>query len=244
MNSSQRALAIALVVGAGLAAGFLSYRLQSSRPLLSSAGPPRAGVSADADAAAPGADAPGAIAPEAPPPLRPVPTTMPDLELPDLSGKARSLRSFGGRPLIINFWATWCAPCRREIPLLRELRQRYRADQLEIVGIAVDFSSAVQEYLRYTPIDYPLLVGEQQGLAAAEQFGMEPVLPFSVFADTQGRIVAVKVGELHREEADFILTEIRNVDKGQIGLSQAREQIEAQLKELAVQRATAQQKGG
>ena len=240
MNSSQRALAIALVVGAGLAAGFLSYRLQSSRPLLPSAGPPRAGVSADADA--PGEDAPGAVAPEAPP--RPVPTTMPDLELPDLAGKARSLRSFGGRPLIINFWATWCAPCRREIPLLRELRQRYRADQLEIVGIAVDFSSAVQEYLRYTPIDYPLLVGEQQGLAAAEQFGMEPVLPFSVFADTQGRIVAVKVGELHRDEADFILTEIREVDKGQIGLAQAREQIEAQLKELAVQRAKAQQNGG
>ena len=240
MNSSQRALATALVVGAGLAAGFLSYRLQSSRPLLPSAGPPRAGVSADADA--PGEDGPGAVAPEAPP--RPVPTTMPDLELPDLAGKARSLRSFGGRPLIINFWATWCAPCRREIPLLRELRQRYRADQLEIVGIAVDFSSAVQEYLRYTPIDYPLLVGEQQGLAAAEQFGMEPVLPFSVFADTQGRIVAVKVGELHREEADFILTEIRNVDKGQIGLAQAREQIEAQLKELAVQRAKAQQNGG
>jgi thiol-disulfide isomerase/thioredoxin len=169
---------------------------------------------------------------------------MPDLELPDLAGKARSLRSFGGRPLIINFWATWCAPCRREIPLLRELRQRYRADQLEIVGIAVDISAAVQEYLRYTPIDYPLLVGEQQGLAAAEQFGMEPVLPFSVFADTQGRIVAVKVGELHRDEADFILTEIREVDKGQIGLAQAREQIEAQLKELAVQRAKAQQNGG
>ena len=240
MNSSQRALATALVVGAGLAAGFLSYRLQSSRPLLPSAGPPRAGVSADADA--PGEDAPGAVAPEAPP--RPVPTTMPDLELPDLAGKARSLRSFGGRPLIINFWATWCAPCRREIPLLRELRQRYRADQLEIVGIAVDISAAVQEYLRYTPIDYPLLVGEQQGLAAAEQFGMEPVLPFSVFADTQGRIVAVKVGELHRDEADFILTEIREVDKGQIGLAQAREQIEAQLKELAVQRAKAQQNGG
>jgi thiol-disulfide isomerase/thioredoxin len=248
VNSSQRALAIALVVGAGLAAGFLSYRLQSSRPLLPSAGPPRAGVSADADADAPGADAPGAdapgaVAPEAPP-LRPVPTTMPDLELPDLAGKARSLRSFGGRPLIINFWATWCAPCRREIPLLRELRQRYRADQLEIVGIAVDISAAVQEYLRYTPIDYPLLVGEQQGLAAAEQFGMEPVLPFSVFADTQGRIVAVKVGELHRDEADFILTEIREVDKGQIGLAQAREQIEAQLRELAVQRAKAQQNGG
>ena len=166
------------------------------------------------------------------------------LSFSGVDGAPMPMARLHGKALLLNFWATWCAPCRREIPLLRELRQRYRADQLEIVGIAVDISAAVQEYLRYTPIDYPLLVGEQQGLAAAEQFGMEPVLPFSVFADTQGRIVAVKVGELHREEADFILTEIRNVDKGQIGLAQAREQIEAQLKELAVQRAKAQQNGG
>jgi thiol-disulfide isomerase/thioredoxin len=240
VNLPQRALAIALVVGAGLAAGFLSYRLESARaaravPALTVASP----------VTTPGVATPGVATPDvtahAP---RPVPAMLPQLELPDLAGNNRSLSSFGGRPLIINFWATWCAPCRREIPLLRELRQRYRSDRLEIVGIAVDFSAAVQEYLRHTSIDYPLLVGEQQGLAAAEQFGLEPVLPFSVFADTQGRIVAVKIGELHREEADFILTEIHSLDLGQIDLPAAREQIQARLKALAVQRAKAQQNSG
>jgi thiol-disulfide isomerase/thioredoxin len=238
LNPPQRALAIALVVGMGLATGFLSYRLQSNRPLPPATGTPPSNVSPDADTLSAGASEPQPAAPHA------VPSVLPDLQLPDLAGKSRSLRSFSGRPLIVNFWATWCAPCRREIPLLQELRQRHRAERLEIVGIAIDFGAAVQEFLRHTPIDYPLLVGEQQGLAAAEQFGVEPVLPFSVFVDAQGRIIAVKIGELHREEADFILGEITALDQGQTDLAQAREQIEGRLKELAVERAKAQQKGG
>jgi len=225
LNRAHRALAVAAVIGAGLAAGFLSYRLQSPRPLL----PARSAL---------------AIEPRTPdatdqPPA--VPDSIPDLRLPDLSGTPRSLRSFTGRPLIVNFWATWCAPCRHEIPLLRDLRHRYRSDRLEVVGIAIDFTTAVRDYLRSTPIDYPLLIGEQDGLAAAEQFGMRTVLPFSVFADSQGQIVALKVGELHVEEADFILGEIAALDARKIDRAAARQQIEAQLRELAVERAKAQQ---
>jgi len=243
LKSLQRAVAVALVVGAGLAAGFASYRLQSERH-----SPPVPGE-LDSPAAAsgialPGSDAePGSAAAPAPP-SRPVPSTVPDLALPDLTGATRTLRSFSGRPLIINFWATWCAPCRREIPLLRELRERYRGERLEIVGIAVDVGSAVQEYLRHTPIDYPVLVGEQQGLEAAAQFGMDTVLPFSVFADGQGRIVALKIGELHRDEADFILTQMRALAAGQVNMAQARSQIASRLRELAVDRAKAQQNSG
>ena len=86
---------------------------------------------------------------------------------------------------------------------------------------------------------------EAHGLGeSAGQFGMRTVLPFSVFADAQGRIVALKVGELHVEEADFILGEIRSLDRGQIGMQDAREQIGAQLRQLAVERAQAQQNGG
>ncbi|HEY3809761.1 MAG TPA: TlpA disulfide reductase family protein [Steroidobacteraceae bacterium] len=239
MNRPQRALAVTLVVALGLAAGFISYRLQSLAPL-----PP-----ARSALPAPSNGGPAVIQPqstdgsdEAPPP--PVPDSLPDLTLPDLSGKPRSLRSFGSRPLIVNFWATWCAPCRREIPLLRDLRQRYRADRLEVVGIAVDFAAAVRDYLRQTPIDYPVLIGEQDGLAAAEQFGMRTVLPFSVFVDAQGRIVALKVGELHVEEADFILGEIHSLDRGQVSLKDARARIDAQLRELAIDRAKAQQNKG
>ena len=230
MTRLQRALAVALVVGVGLAAGFLSYRLQSGRthspPVLNA-------LPTNAETAA----APDAVAPA---PL-PVPSVVPDLTFPNLKGAPVSLSSFAGAPLIINFWATWCAPCRQEIPLLRDLRQRYRDRRLEVVGIALDFDAAVQQYLQKTPIDYPVLIGEQGGFTAAQQFGVQAVLPFSVFADSRGRIVAVKVGELHREEADFILSEIGSLDRAQVGMDEAREAIEARLRQLAVERAKAQQ---
>jgi thiol-disulfide isomerase/thioredoxin len=233
LNPPLRALAVALVVGVGLAAGFISYRLESNRSLPASATPTPGAANASPS---------GTEASEASPPApRPVPSTLPDVSLPDLAGTTRSLRSFGGRPLIVNFWATWCAPCRREIPLLRELRQRYRAERLEVVGIAIDFHPAIEQYLRQTPIDYPLLMGDKDGLTVAEQFGVQTVLPFSVFADAAGSIVAVKVGELHREEADFILSEIGALDAGREPLADARARIETRLKELAVARAKAQQ---
>jgi thiol-disulfide isomerase/thioredoxin len=239
LDRLQRALAIALVVGVGLAAGFISYRLQSGR-----AAPPAKLAVNGADAGA-GAGA-GAIDTEsaalaAP---QPVPELVPDLTLPDPDGFPKALRSFAGRPLIINFWATWCAPCRREIPLLRELRQRHQAEHLEVVGIALDFAAAVRQYLQQMPIDYPLLIGEQGGYGAAEQFGVQAVLPFSVFVDAESRIVAVKIGELHREEAEFILSEIGALDRGEAGMAQVRGAIEARLKELAIERAKAQQKSG
>jgi thiol-disulfide isomerase/thioredoxin len=232
LNRLQRALAIALVVGIGLAAGFLSYHLQSGRTLSTPAArtlPP---------------DSPGAE-PEAtvPAPL-PVPTVVPDLTFPNLKGTPTSLHTFLGAPLIINFWATWCAPCREEIPLLHDLRQRYHGQRLEVVGIALDFHSAVQQYLEKTPIDYPVLIGEEGGFTATQQFGVQAVLPFSVFADSRGRILAVKVGQLHREEADFILAEIGSLDQGQVGMEEARGAIEARLKQLAVERARTSQGGG
>jgi thiol-disulfide isomerase/thioredoxin len=164
---------------------------------------------------------------------------VPDLKLPDLSGQETSLRGFLGRPLIINFWATWCAPCRREMPLLQQLHQAYRAEGLTIVGIAVDFRSAVADYVRRRAVDYPLLIGEDQGLAAAEQFGMQTVLPFSVFADAQGRIIALKIGELHRDEADYILGTMRALAAGRLSPPQAHAAIAQRLKELAIEHARA-----
>jgi thiol-disulfide isomerase/thioredoxin len=159
--------------------------------------------------------------------------------MPDLAGREKSLRAFLGRPLIINFWATWCAPCRREIPLLQQLRQAYHGDGLEIVGIAVDSRADVANYVRGRAVNYPLLIGEDRGLAAAEQFGMQTALPFSVFADAQGRIVAVKIGELHRDEADYILGAMRAVAAGRMSLPEAKAGMAQRLRELATERARA-----
>jgi hypothetical protein len=79
---------------------------------------------------------------------------------------------------------------------------------------------------------YPLLLGEREGLEAARAFGMETVLPFSVFADRKGHVVTLKVGELHRDEAELILGRIREVDAGRLSLDAARPEISAEIRAL------------
>jgi len=191
---------------------------------------------------APAAPAAPAATPQSTPgesePLAPtVPELVPALSLPDLAGHKQPLRGSDGRPRLYNFWATWCEPCRREIPLLNSLEARYRADRLQVVGIAVDFRDSVQEYLRHQKIGYALLVGEEDGVEAARAFGMEMALPFSVFADGQQHVVAMKLGELHPDEVEAILARMRAVRAGQLDLGQARTAIADDLKALSVKRA-------
>jgi thiol-disulfide isomerase/thioredoxin len=166
-----------------------------------------------------------------------IPETLPDFELATREGPPRRLASFQHPVLIVNFWATWCAPCRREIPLLNTLRRDHAAAGVEIVGVAVDFREDVLAYAETTPIDYPLLIGEEDGLAAAQAFGMNMVFPFTVFADARRRIVALKVGELHADEAEFILARIAAVNAGRERIEQVRPAIAAELAALAAKRA-------
>jgi thiol-disulfide isomerase/thioredoxin len=230
MPLAARSLAICLVALAGVLAGFLSYR-SAHAPSVDAPTPDAATTAAATpDNAAASGDKPSD---------RPIPDALPELTLPNLAGRATSLRQFLGHPLIINFWATWCAPCRREIPLLRQLRHAYHGEGLEVVGIAVDFRAAVAAYVARQAIEYPLLIGEDSGLAATEKFGMQAVLPFSVFADAQGRIVAIKVGELHRDEATYILGAMRDLAAGRISLVEAHAGIARRLRELSVERARA-----
>lgn len=235
MSAFQRAVAIILVVGVGLLAGFMAYR-SLPRPIALQP----LSASSQITAAEPGAAALADGAPAtASTPRLPIPEALPDVRLPDLAGSEKSVRDFLGHPLIVNFWATWCAPCRREMPLLQQLRRDHRAERLEIVGIAVDFRTAVEDYQRRHSVDYPLLIGEDRGLAAVQQFGMDTVLPFSVFAQANGQIVAIKVGELHRDEADYILAAMSALAAGQMSLPQARAGIAERLKQLSIERAKA-----
>jgi thiol-disulfide isomerase/thioredoxin len=168
-----------------------------------------------------------------------MPERVPDFSLPDLTGVSHTLSDWRGRSLAVNFWATWCDPCRREIPLLRDLRTENARNGFEIVGIAIDQRDSVAKYVQDMKMDYPVLVGERGGLEAAASFGMEPVLPFTVFVDPEGRIVTLKVGELHRDEATFILARLADVGAGRLSLQAARGQIDDRMRRLAVSRAAA-----
>ena len=139
-----------------------------------------------------------------------------------------------GRVTLVNLWASWCGPCREEIPLLNTLRKERAADKLEVVGIAIDEQQAVLKFAKEIGIQYPVLMGEQEGYEAAEKFGVASlVLPFSVFVDSQGRIVTLKVGELHPDQAAAILDRVRDVDANRLTLADARRQIADKLRDLA-----------
>lgn len=159
-----------------------------------------------------------------------IPEHRPDLTLADLAGRPRSLSEWDGRALVINFWATWCAPCRREIPMLNELAAEFGPQGIEVVGIAVDFREDVLSFTKRMPIAYETLIGEQEGMDAARAFGVTTVvLPFTVFTDRTGRIVTLHIGELHRPQAESILDTVRRIDGGQLTLAAARLRIEADL---------------
>jgi peroxiredoxin len=166
------------------------------------------------------------------PPVK-IPDRLPAFSLKDRDGNATSINAWSGKSLVINFWATWCAPCRREIPLLKTLHSEWAARDVAVIGIAVDHRDEVLAYARQLGIPYPLLIGEQDALDAAAAFGVEsPAFPFTVFTDRRGEVVALYMGELHRAQADLILGVVQTLNQDQVGLGEARRSIAAGLQAL------------
>jgi thiol-disulfide isomerase/thioredoxin len=162
-----------------------------------------------------------------------IPARLPAFTLADLGGVPTPIARWKGKALVINFWATWCAPCRREIPMLGSIAAQWADRGVVVVGVAVDQAHAVASYARELKIPYPLLVGEQDALDVALSLGVDsPVFPFTVFTDNAGEIVALYIGELHPAQADLILSRVQSVDRHELSLSDARRSIAAGLGHL------------
>ena len=152
--------------------------------------------------------------------------TLPDFTLEDLAGGERAIASWPGKALVINFWATWCAPCLREIPLLKEFQDNRNGVPVQVVGIAVDHLEAVREFADEMNFNYPVLVGQLEAMNAAARFGVDFfVMPFTVFTDTRERILGVHSGELHAEHLDELRDVLDALATGDIDLEGARERL-------------------
>ena len=135
--------------------------------------------------------------------LRPAPLWS--LKLPMPSGGQLALASFRGRPLLINFWAPWCAPCVEEMPLLNHLYTQHAANGFQLLGIAADKSESVTQFLKRTPLQFPIALAGFEGVALSQSLGnASGGLPYSLLFDTKGAILFSKQGALTTNDISTI----------------------------------------
>jgi thiol-disulfide isomerase/thioredoxin len=165
------------------------------------------------------------IAPDSEEPARPPAVeTLPDFALANLAGEQQSILSWPDKPLLINFWATWCGPCLREIPMLKELSVA-RPD-LQVVGIAVDKADAVAKFAADLEFNYPVLIGQNEAWKAAAAMGVNVyALPFTVFTAGDGSLLGAHTGELHAEHLATFQAVVDDLAAGRIDLDAARARI-------------------
>src|SRR5690606_22646929 len=129
-----------------------------------------------------------------------------DFGLPDKDGSMRSVEEWDGKVLVINFWATWCPPCRDEIPEFIKLQNEHGGQGLQFIGVGVQIAGGVQGFAAELGMNYPILVREQTVIKVAEEYGNTiGILHYTVVVDRNKKIAFIKKGPLHYEEANAVI---------------------------------------
>ena len=125
----------------------------------------------------------------------------PDFRLASSSGEFVTPQDFSGKVLLINFWATWCVPCRHEMPMLMDLQNEFGSEGLQVIGIALDDVQSTRNFVENYGITYPILVGATDVMQTSTAYGnVENVLPYSVLVDKKGVVRWQYVGEIQQDE--------------------------------------------
>lgn len=202
--------ALVIILGAGAAAGgyTLFQRWQEPELITTPAAPvePPPPVAEEDDA--PATPTPQQAAADQSDPksakaktFQPVPRI--DFTLPDLEGQARRLSEWDGKVILLNFWATWCPPCRKEMPGFIALQEQYGPQGFQVVGVAIDDPEEVESFADSLGVNYPMLIGEFEAVNIVQQYGNRyGQLPYSVVIDRAGMVQFIKAGELTRPELE------------------------------------------
>jgi len=125
----------------------------------------------------------------------------------DLGGAPLALSQWRGKVLLVNFWATWCAPCREEMPVLMRIQHKYASNGLKLVGIAIDNASKVRQFSDQLRLDYTLVIGGMETLDLSKSLGNRAgVLPYTVVLDRGGNVAFVHAGSLTEAALDAVLS--------------------------------------
>jgi thiol-disulfide isomerase/thioredoxin len=121
--------------------------------------------------------------------------------LQNAQGTPQTIASFRGRPVVVNFWASWCGPCVKEMPALAAMHREYAGKGITFIGLGVDSEKYVNEFLKKVPVDYPVYIAGFGGADLARSFGNNAGgLPFTVVIDAKGVVRSTKLGEVDLKE--------------------------------------------
>jgi peroxiredoxin len=133
--------------------------------------------------------------------------TRPVFSMKDTSDTPHNIKEWDGKVIMLNFWATWCPPCRREIPAFINLYDKYHGKGLIIVGVALDSKQNAIDFVDPMGINYPIVVGEEDGIALTQAYGNDlGILPYTVIIDRKGVIRHTILHEVSQQEVEQLIT--------------------------------------
>lgn len=140
------------------------------------------------------------------PAAQPQPRSAWSLTLPDTQGRAHALAQWRGKVLVLNFWATWCPPCREEMPVFSRAQTNFGPQGVQVVGLSIDTPGNVARFEAASPLSYPLLIGGVDLLDLSAAWGNSAqAMPFTAFFGRDGALAAVHLGPLSEQALELQL---------------------------------------